>query len=348
MNRTTSILIAVVIVVVVVVGGVAAYMSMPTTPSTPTEKVALKVFHAGSLAIPLEAVKENFEAAYPNVEVQLEPAGSVACVQKITELGKEADVLASADYTLIPSMMMPEYADWYVIFAKNKMVLAYTENSAYAEEINADNWYDILRKEDVKFGFSDPNMDPCGYRTPMVIQLAELKYNDDKIFDDLVEANSAITSTEEEGIYQITAPEDLNPQTEQLTIRTKSVELVAMLQQGGLDYAFEYSSVAKQNDLKYVELPAAIDLSDVEYTDTYNRVKILLTTGKNQVGTPIVYGVTVPKNALNAEVGATFIKYMIDDSGQKIFEDMGQPPISPAKADNVDMLPETLKPYVTG
>ena len=307
----------------------------------------MKVFHAGSLTIPLEAVKKNFEAAHPNVEVQLEPEGSVVCVQKVIELGKEADVLASSDYTLIPSMMMPEYADWYIIFARNKMVLAYTDNSAYASDIDGDNWYNILRRNDVKFGFSNPNMDPCGYRTPMVIQLAELQYDDDMIFDDLIEANSAITAVEEEkGIYQITAPESLNPKTERLTIRPKEVELVAMLQQGGLDYAFEYSSVAKHHGLEYVDLPSSIDLSDVKYTDTYKRVKILLTTGKNQAGKPIVYGVTVPTNAPNTELGAEFIRYMIADSGQKIFEDMGQPPVVPAITDNVEGVPDILKPYV--
>jgi molybdate/tungstate transport system substrate-binding protein len=366
MKSKTTILVAIVIVVVVIVGGAAAwYATLPTsTTSTPTptttqtptitttptpgEGTVLKVFHAGSLTVPFEAIKENFESAYPEVEVQLEPAGSVACVQKITELGKEADVLASADYKLIPDMMMPEYADWYVLFAKNKMVLTYSENSMYADEINADNWYQILRRDDVKFGFSNPNLDPCGYRTPMVIQLAELEYGDDKIFDDLVLANSAITVTEEGDTYQITAPENLSPNTERLTIRDKSVELVAFVQEGGLDYAFEYSSVAVQHGLKYVELPSSIDLSDVQYADTYMRAKILLTTGDNQVGTAIVYGVTVPTNAPNAELGAEFIKYIINESGQEIFEEQGQPPIVPAIVDNIENAPDSLKEYVTG
>jgi molybdate/tungstate transport system substrate-binding protein len=359
MNSKTAVLVAIVIAVVVIVGGSAAwYATLPTTTtstptstttttSTPSEGTVLKVFHAGSLTVPFEAIKENFESAHPEVEVQLEPAGSVACVQKITELGKEADVLASADYTLIPDMMMPEYADWYVLFAKNKMVLTYSEDSMYADEINADNWYQILRRDDVKFGFSNPNLDPCGYRTPMVIQLAELEYGDDKIFDDLVLANSAITVTEESDTYQITAPEELSPNTERLTIRDKSVELVAFVQEGGLDYAFEYSSVAVQNGLKYVELPSSIDLSDVKYADTYMRVNILLTAGTNQVGKPIVYGVTVPTNAPNAELGAEFIKYIINESGQEIFEEQGQPPIVPAIVDNLEKVPELLKDYVT-
>jgi len=309
-------------------------------------KVVLKVFCAGSLTLPLEEIKVKFETDHVNVEVQIEPSGSVTAVQKITESDKLADVLASADFTLIPSMMMPDYADWCIRFAKNRLVIAYTDNSRHADEINSTNWYKILQKSDVKWAFSNPNMDPCGYRTPMVIQLAELEYEDNMIFDNLVVNNSAITVTEEDGIYQITTPEELNPNTARLKIRDKSVELVSMLQEGGIDYAWEYMSVAKQHDLEYLELPETIDLSTVTHTDTYKKVNVQ-TTSKNIVGKPIVYGVTVPTNALNGELGEQFVEYMINEYGQSVFLDMGQPPIVPAETENMDNIPESLRTYVT-
>ena len=313
--------------------------------STNRGKVVLKVFCAGSLTLPLEEIKAKFEMDHVNVEVQIEPSGSVAAVQKITESDKLADVLAAADFTLIPSMMMPDYADWCVRFAKNRMVIAYTDNSRYADEINSTNWYEILQKTDVKWAFSNPNMDPCGYRTPMVIQLAEFEYEDNMIFDNLVVDNSAITVTEENGVYQINTPEELNPNAIKLKIRDKSVELVSMLEEGGIDYAWEYMSVAEQHDLKYVELPESIDLSTVTYTDTYKKAKVQ-TTSENIEGKPIVYGVTVPANAPNEELGEEFVKYMINDYGQSVFADMGQPPIVPAETENMDDIPETLKTYV--
>ncbi len=123
----------------------------------------VKVFHAGSLAVPLAEAESQFEALNPNIDVQRESMGSISAVRQITDVGKNGEVLASADYTLIPSMMYPEYADWYVRFATNDMVLAYNpEKSKYADEITPENWYDILRKEGVVFGFSNPNLDPCG------------------------------------------------------------------------------------------------------------------------------------------------------------------------------------------
>jgi len=184
------------------------------------------------------------------------------------------------------------------------MTLAYTDNSRYADEITADNWYEILRRNDVKWGFSDPNLDPCGYRSPMVIQLAEFEYGDDMIFEDLIEANSDITVSDDAGIFTIDANmTDLNPNTERLMIREKSVDLVTFVQEGGLDYAFEYSSVAKQHGLKYLELPVTIDLSSADSAALYKTVKIEKTT-TTSTGKPIVYGLTIPNNAPNPALAA--------------------------------------------
>jgi len=342
MSKNRNMMIVAAVLVLVVAAGAYVIMTRPGEQ----EPVTLKVFHAGSLTVPLEEIEARFEADHPNVDVHLEPAGSVQCVQKVTELGEQADVVASADYSLIPSMMIPDYAEWYVIFARNEMTLAYAETSRYSDEIDEDNWYEILARPDVKWGFSNPNLDPCGYRTPMVIQLSELHYGDDAIFETLVQGHSTITVAETDGVYVIdSAMEDLAPDTEKISIRDKSVELVSMVQSGGLDYAFEYSSVAKQHSLLYLDLPAEIDLSDIVYEDTYRLVKVETTSGTS-AGKPIVYGVTMPKDAPNPELAAEFIEYMIDEDGGQKFTDLGQPPISPGLASDLDLVPETLKPYL--
>ncbi|TAJ44507.1 tungstate ABC transporter substrate-binding protein WtpA [Methanofollis fontis] len=299
----------------------------PTTAAPAEITGTVTVFHAGSLTAPFEDMEKQFEAAYPGTDVQLVPGGSTKMVKEITELGKSADVLASADYTLIPSLMIPDYTDWYVTFAKNQMVLCYTDDSKYADEINAENWYLILEKEDIAWAFADPNVDPCGYRTPMVIQLAEGYYGDNELFDRIVSANSNITVTEEGGVYTIhaTSPEPVGT----LQIRPKSVELVQMLESGGLDYAWEYRSVAVQNGLNFVELPEAIDLSAVKYADDYATVQID-TAGGLIAGKPIVYGATVPNNAENPDAGLAFVEMLIDTPGQDIMNAQGQPPIVPA------------------
>jgi len=284
----------------------------------------VKVFHAGSLAVPLAEAESQFEALNPNIDVQRESMGSISAVRQITDVGKNGEVLASADYTLIPSMMYPEYADWYVRFATNDIVLAYNpELSMYADEITPENWYEILRRDGVIFAFSNPNLDPCGYRAVMVFQLAELHYGDENIFDDLILDNTGITITKEgEGTYLIKTPEDQKPNTEKVDIRPKSVELVAFVEEGGLDYAFEYRSVAVQHNLAFVDLPEQIDLSKVEYADFYKKVKLQTADDKTKTGKPIVYGITVPTNAENPELGLEFVKFVIGDA-RRLFTGMG-------------------------
>jgi len=310
------------------------------------DQITLKVFHAGSLTAPLEVIEARFEADHPQVDVQLEPGGSVQCVRKITEIGELCDVIAVADYSLIPELM-EEYADWYIIFARNEMTIAYSENSRYADEINEENWYQVLQRPGVKWGFSNPNLDPCGYRTLMLIQLAEKEYGDDMLFEALVSNHTAITSTLTNGTYLIdTNMEDLKPDTDKVSIREKSVELVSLVESGGLDYAFEYSSVAKQHGMLYLDLPASIDLSDISYIDRYGEVRVMKISGLTEAK-PIVYGVTVPNNAEHPEIAAEFIKYMIDEEGDTTFYELGQPPIDPAVINDMTAAPETLIPYLS-
>jgi len=179
----------------------------------------LTIYHAGSLTIPFDDVTKEFNKLYPDIKVETEATGSATAIRKVTELGKKADIIASADYSLIPEMMFPEYVEWYITFACNQMVIAYTDNSLFGDEINKDNWYEVLQREGIKYGRSNPDQDPCGYRALMVWQLAEAHYGIPGLYDKLYEAEGDL-------------------------MRPKSVELIALLESGDLDYAFEYSSIA--------------------------------------------------------------------------------------------------------
>ncbi len=313
------------------------------------EGMVLTIFHAGSLSVPFEELEAEFESQHPGVDVQREAAGSAQSVRKITDLGKNADVLASADYALIPSMMMPEYADWYAAFARNQMIIAYTNESKYSNEINKDNWYEILRRPDVRFGFSNPNDDPAGYRSQMVTQLAESYYNDDQIYDDLILDNTGITITEEEnGTFVVHTPatEEISPNTSKIMLRSMEVELSSALETGEIDYLYIYRSVAVQHGFNYVELPPEIDLSSIEYADNYSTVQVEMVNGEVVTGSPIVYGVTIPKNAENPELATEFVKLLLEEPGRQIFIENGQPPIVPAISEGKDAMPEQLQALV--
>ncbi len=300
------------------------------------------VFNAGSLNAPFAKIERTYESQFPLVDVQLFGGGSVTMIEKITKQGKKADVLASADAYLIPTLMYPTYADYYVTFAKNHMVVVYTNQSKYNDKITSDNWYEILNTPDVKYVISDPNTDPAGYRAVMSVQLAERVYGVDTIFSSLLASHSKMTRTFSDGKYLI----DVTKPTPdgKLVIGKSGPDVVSILKEGKADYAIEYSSVAIQNGLPYIELPVGMDLSAQENADSYATVKVKRisgTTTATESGTPIIYAVTVPKNARSPDLGIEFIKTLISQAGQDILTADGQEVISPPLG--YGNVPEELK-----
>jgi molybdate/tungstate transport system substrate-binding protein len=295
----------------------------------PSGKVV--IFHAGSLSMPLQAVAKGFEAKYPKVQVLREAGGSQQCVRKITDLHKPCDIMASADYSVIDKLLIPQYADWNIRFASNQMVLCFTDKSKYANEVKADNWYDILAKKGVVWGHFDPNLDPCGYRALMVLQLAEKYYKKPGLYEKAI-ANRPLAN-----------------------IRPKSVELISLLQTGNMDYAWEYLSVAVQHGLKYLTLPDEINLGNYQ-NDNYYSQAVVKVTGKepgtlmDMKGKSITYGITLIKDAPNKEAAVAFLQYLLSpDGGLKVLSDMGQPPFIPSRVPTDGMkesLPEELQGLV--
>jgi len=281
--------------------------------STAAGKEKVIIFHAGSLTVPLSQIETEFEAANPGIDILREAGGSTKMARMISELGKPADIMASADYKVIDKTLIPAKADWNIRFATNQLVLCYTANSRYADQINADNWYEILQKKEVVWGHSDPNLDPCGYRSLMVLQLAEKYYRQPGLYDRMI-ANR---------------PEK--------NVRPKAVELVSMLKSGSMDYAWEYLSVAIQHELKYLTLDDHINLGNYQFDDFYRQAQVKVTGKKPgewviRTGQSVTYGITLVKNAPNPDGAIRFLEYLLSaEGGLKVLKDMGQPPFIPCR-----------------
>lgn len=290
------------------------------------------VFNAGSLNTPFAKLATSYESANPAVDANLFGGGSSTMIEKITKGGEYADVLASADSFLIPKMMEPKYADWYAEFAKNQMVIAYTDSSKYAGTITADNWHEILNSPDVKYVISDPNTDPAGYRAVMTIQLAERAFGVDTIFLSLLGNHGKMTRTFADGTYTIDVTKAAGDG--KLVIGKDGPDVISILKSGKADYAIEYSSVVIQNGLPYITLPTGMDLSDQAENSKYATVKVKRKTStgtSTETATAIVYGVTVPKNAKNPQAGIAWVKMLLEKTGQDILTADGQTPIVPAR-----------------
>ena len=281
------------------------------------------VFHAGSLSVPFNQLKEEYEKMHPDIKILLEPAGSLVCARKITELKKSCDIIASADYFVINELLIPVYTSWSVRFATNEIVIAYGEKSKYSTEINVDNWTDILLRDDVIYSRSDPDADPCGYRALFTIMLAEKLYGNQGLTEKMVVKNKDF-------------------------IRPKEVDLVALIESNAADYMFQYKSVAIQHGLKYVELPDDINLSNPGKTEIYKSVSLDI-TGKspgskiNVTGDYINYSMTVLDNAPQKNEAIDFLCFILSEKGMEIFRKNGQEPIIPFTTEQLYKLPSRLK-----
>ncbi len=288
----------------------------------------LIIFHAGSLSVPFKEIAEAFEKENPGVKVSLEAAGSRTCARKISDLGRRCDVMASADYSVIDALLIPEHAAWNIKFASNEMAIVYHDGSRSAGEIDADNWHEILLRDDVAFGRSDPNSDPCGYRAVLTVKLAERHYGLDGLSGSLLEKDNEY-------------------------IRPKETDLLALLESGTIDYIFLYRSVAQQHGLQYLVLPDEINLKKPGLSDLYASVSVDISGKKpgtviTKRGAPMVYGVTVPRSSQQPELAIRFVEFLLDESkGLAVMERNGQPSVVPSSVEDYDELPDGLKRFAT-
>ncbi|WP_255198341.1 extracellular solute-binding protein [Halorarius litoreus] len=183
----------------------------------------------------------------------IEAHGSLAVRRLVQDGARDPDVVALADPALFDGL-----ADELTLFATNALTLAYDPESTYADALQ-DDWATGLQQDGIRLGRTDPEADPLGYRTVLALDLAVQNGLLDRA--DPVLANSTVL------------PE---------------VQLMRVLERGGVDAAFVYRSMAIEHDLPTVELPPIIDFSDPTLAETYASVTLELETQTIR-GAPIRY-----------------------------------------------------------
>jgi molybdate/tungstate transport system substrate-binding protein len=329
-------LTALLVIIIVIAGTAVAVLHSKRGPecrgtnTNVTSSEVLKICSAGSLGIPLTQLAGAFQNKY-HVKVDIVTGGSVSIVRKVTELNYPCDLVFVADYRLIPKLMEPKFATWYIAFATNQLVIVFTNSSKYHVLVEKDPnmIFQILSRSDVTYGFSNPNMDPCGYRAVGAIALASLYYHNTSILKSLVldKISGSQAIFLKNGSIEVLIPASFKVYGN-LVMRDKSVDLIALVESGSLDYAFEYKSVAVQHHLNYVELPSEINLGDPSYSNYYSKVVVHILAGTKEekalTMAPIVYGVTIPLTAKHKDLAIKFIKMLLGDLGRKIFAENGQ------------------------
>jgi molybdate/tungstate transport system substrate-binding protein len=259
---------------------------------------SILVYNAAAIARPMRAVLDSFHVR-TGIAYTQETAASLELARRVLELGGEPDVMALADPEIFPQLLEPRFATWHALFARNRIVLAYSPRSRGADEVTAENWFKVLARPGVEVGRADPHTDPSGYRTLLVWQLAERYYREPGLFTRMLRASP---------------PRNIRP---------READQVALLQVGEYDYIWTYQNLAENAGLRYVKLPDAVDLGEPADSATYAlaSVRVLGKAPGDSLtlkGKPILFAVTVPTTARHREGAEKFVEFLLSADGRRI------------------------------
>ncbi len=317
----------------------------------PASGQLLIIYRAGSLTRAFGPLVKTF-TCQTGIQVKDVAMGSVDAGRQITAGGQACDLYAPADYLDIDLLMKPAgYANFDIVFAHGRMVLAYSEKGLAAKKLPpiaepgsapfhapdsipkaSAKWYEILTMPGVAISGGNPFLDPGAYRGPMIFQLAEAFYKVPNLYNNMLE--------------HVVIP---------------GAESGAALGKGfdfQLLYAHNAEATAKTNpDYRYVNLPDEISMADPAKDAYYKEHAVVVLPG---LGTPksartiavpgahVAWGITLMNEAPNRENAIKFLQLLLSPAGTASLKDNGPTPLTPAVVSSADLhkLPESLRPLV--
>lgn len=340
------------LLVLTVVLSLTLIAAAQTPTCVPATNQQIIIYRAGSLSKAFKPLEAAFTCK-TGVQVKDVAMGSVDAARQITAGKQACDLYAPADYSDIDLFLKPAgLANFDILFAEGKMVLAYSASGLAAKKIPAiadpstpfnppnsvpkaaANWYEILSSPGVLVGGGHAFLDPGAYRADMMFQLAQDYYKVPNLYNNLLGHYTVIPGSAHAG----------NPLGKQF------------------DFQFSYehnaqASVAANPDLRYVELPEEINLSNPAKNAYYREHSVVVLPGLGipqsaravaVPGTRVAWGITLLKNAPNRENAVKFLETLLGPTGTVALKDNGPKPISPALVAPADIskLPKSVRPLV--
>jgi molybdate/tungstate transport system substrate-binding protein len=185
-------------------------------------------------------------------------------------------------------------------------------------------WYEVLSKQGLKFGRTDPELDPKGYYAIMTANLANFYYNDSSIKERIL-------------------GEDRNPKQ----IFPEEI-LRTILESGLLDAVVSYKHESVSRGLPYITLPKEINLGDPSFSAFYKMANYTSESGKNTIyGGPIYFSITIPKTAKNIDQAISFVKFILSKNGSQMLENQGIHSIDLMYDGNMEKMPLPIRKVIS-
>jgi len=235
----------------------------------------LNIFCAGVSMKLVMRIAEKWNKLRPELPAIVTPGGSVDLIRDCIS-GEACDLLISADDSIIQTMMMPEHAEGYRIWAGNKMVVT-------GDDINSDNWEEKLLADDSTFKHKDPYGDPGGYRAVMAMLLAD--FYKPGLAKRLMNHPGHIGMEKNPGPFG-----NLKP----------------------AKYEFTYRSGAIMMGKTFAQLPAIMDLSDPTLAKEYAKVSFKIDANNTVTATPIAHALTIPVTSQHKTAAKEFASLFLN------------------------------------
>jgi molybdenum ABC transporter molybdate-binding protein len=224
----------------VLIGGLGLLGVFPFSQAT---AASLEVFHADSLAGPMQELKKAFEGKRPGVTISLNSGVSKQLAERILK-GETCDVFAPSSPAVIEEDLMnhriagssKDAASWYVVFSANEMVVITQKGNPLGIRRIAD-----LAKPEVKFVRVTGEKDLATNRSIEFLQKAAALEGNPELAQKIIDGAVVDPS---------------KPNTVPDTVRA--------VKEGRANAGVMYYSaaVAAKNDLDIIRFPASVNLSD--------------------------------------------------------------------------------------
>ena len=255
--------------------------------SGPRGGTAATVLSAGSLNVVFNETVGPAFAEATEYRYRGEFHGSNAVMRMVLDGQKHPDAIVSADAALLREKLQagPDpVTDWDVVFASNEVGITYAPKTDLGGRLAAgEPWYQVLRETDAEIARSDPDLDPLGYRTVMLFELAEEYYDEPGLAAEL---------------------------TDNLLVDPSESHMLAAVETGDRVAAVTYKNMAIDHGLSFLSLPDELNFSNPNYADHYGSVSYTTDEGHTVEGTPVLYNATVPADAENAAAGRQFVRFL--------------------------------------
>jgi molybdate/tungstate transport system substrate-binding protein len=325
------------IIIVVIVFSISvplddSFAATVTDPQSSSSQGKVFVMYAASL---LKIFENTLGPSFHNetgYTYEGEGRGSVQVANMILDGLRRPDVFVSAGTIPIMKLMnktdvgdsKPPLASWLVKFASAEMVIAYSPTSHYYTDlekarIGETPWHKVLSKQGLKFGRTDPELDPKGYYMILTAKLSNIYYNDSTIKQRILGDDRN--------------PKQLFPEE---TLKTT-------LESGQLDAVAAYKHEAISRGLPYISLPAEINLAHPTFSDFYRRASYTLTDGHRVFGGPIYFSATIPGTAKNLNGAVAFVKFLLSSNGERILKTQGLNYLKPVLEGDIEKVPSSIR-----